>query len=44
MGVGMIAVCASEHAGDVAARLKDAGESAWVIGEVTKGARGVNIV
>lgn len=44
MGIGMIAVCASEHAAAVVQRLHDSGETAYVVGEVTKGARGVNVL
>lgn len=44
MGIGMILICASETASAVVQRLNDAGESAYVIGEITKGLRGVNIV
>jgi len=44
MGIGMILICASERASAIVQRLNDAGERAYVIGEITKGLRGVNIV
>lgn len=44
MGIGMIAITASEDAQGLVDHLVEAGERAWIIGEITKGARGVNIV
>lgn len=44
MGIGMVAVTASEDAQAIVDHLIEAGERAWIIGEITKGARGANIV
>jgi phosphoribosylformylglycinamidine cyclo-ligase len=41
MGVGMIAVAAAGVADDVVARLREAGEDAWVIGGLESGSREV---
>lgn len=44
MGVGMVLMCESEKAIPLVERLNDCGETAWVIGEITKGARGTIVV
>ncbi|MCH8273690.1 MAG: phosphoribosylformylglycinamidine cyclo-ligase [Armatimonadetes bacterium] len=44
MGVGMVVICPSEVAGAVVQRLRDAGETAYLIGEMKKGSGGVQIV
>lgn len=44
MGIGMVLICSSEVAGGVAQRLNDAGESAYLIGEIRSGARSIMIV
>ncbi len=44
MGVGMVVILASENAQAVVDHLVETGERAWIIGEITKGARGVNIM
>ena len=41
MGVGMVAVVAPERADAVVRELKEAGEEAWIAGEVVPGSRGV---
>lgn len=41
MGLGMIAAVPAEHADEALRTLKDAGESAYLVGEVTKGDSGV---
>ena len=37
MGVGMIAVSAPEHANGAVRALREAGEQAWILGDVEKG-------
>lgn len=44
MGIGMIAVVATSEAEDVAASLRDAGEEAWIIGEVRERLHGEDAV
>jgi phosphoribosylformylglycinamidine cyclo-ligase len=41
MGVGMAAVVGPEHADAVVRSLRDAGETAWVAGEIVEGGEGV---
>jgi phosphoribosylformylglycinamidine cyclo-ligase len=43
MGVGMVAVVAHEDAAAALARLDEAGETAWIIGSLTDGAREVTL-
>jgi phosphoribosylformylglycinamidine cyclo-ligase len=43
MGVGMVAVVAPEHADDVLSSLREAGESAWVLGGVVPGSQTVRL-
>ncbi len=43
MGVGMVAVASPDEAPRVLSRLRDRGEEAWLLGEVTEGA-GVRFV
>ncbi|MDR3608277.1 MAG: phosphoribosylformylglycinamidine cyclo-ligase [Oligoflexia bacterium] len=40
LGIGMIAVVEPRKAGDVLKKLKRAGETAWIVGEVTRKRRG----
>lgn len=44
MGVGMVLITPSERAPQLVERLNSSGETAWVIGEITKGARGAVVV
>jgi phosphoribosylformylglycinamidine cyclo-ligase len=44
MGIGMALICPSETAAAVVQRLNDAGESAYVIGEVNRGANEVSLI
>lgn len=44
MGIGMVAICASEIAGAVVQRSNDVGESAYVIGEINRGNSGIAVV
>jgi phosphoribosylformylglycinamidine cyclo-ligase len=34
MGVGLVAVCAASEADGALAKLRDAGEAAWILGEI----------
>jgi phosphoribosylformylglycinamidine cyclo-ligase len=43
MGVGYVLVVSPADAEEVIARLREAGETAWAIGEIAAGARGVTI-
>lgn len=43
MGVGMILVVAREHADEAVAALERSGERAWLMGEIRRGTRGVEI-
>jgi phosphoribosylformylglycinamidine cyclo-ligase len=43
MGVGMAAVVGAEHAEAVLRSLRDAGETAWVAGEIVDGGAGVHL-
>lgn len=44
MGIGLVMVVAREHAKEIADLLNECGENAWIIGEVHKGAREVNVI
>ena len=44
MGVGMVVIVAKELGMQVVQRLEELGEIAWVIGEVHKGGREVNVI
>ncbi len=44
MGIGMVLFCSGENANNLLEELRASGEEATVIGEVSKGAMGVNLV
>lgn len=44
MGIGMALICPSESAAAVVQRLNDSGETAYVIGEINRGAHEVSVV
>lgn len=44
MGVGLVLIVAKEHSIEVVQRLEEAGETAWMIGEVHKGGREVTVI
>lgn len=44
MGIGLVLIVSKEHAIDVVDTLCEAGETAWIIGEVHKGAREVTVI
>lgn len=44
MGIGMVLIVPRERSLDVVRALEEAGENAWIIGEVHKGGREVNVI
>jgi len=44
MGVGMVLIVAKERGLEIVRKLEEEGETAWIIGEVHKGGREVNII